>query len=82
MRFLAFQSIRLSYKYLTADSRGRRKREQFIQSREQELSLPLIFGTHEAAQQYVVENCQAEQVDENVYERADVRFTIVAVPVN
>ena len=72
----------ITYKYLTADSRGRRKREQFIQSREQELSLPLIFGTREAAQQYVVENCQAEQVDENVYERADVRFTIVAVPVN
>ena len=72
----------ITYKYLTADSRGRRKREQFIQSRGQELSLPLIFGTREAAQQYVVENCQAEQVDENVYERADVRFTIVAVPVN
>lgn len=72
----------ITYKYLTADSRGRRKREQFIQSRGQELSLPLIFGTREAAQQYVVENCHAEQVDENVYERADVRFTIVAVPVN
>lgn len=71
----------ITYKYLTADSRGRRKREQFIQSREQELSLPLIFGTREDAQQYVVENCQAEQVDENVYERADVRYTIVAVPV-
>lgn len=71
----------ITYKYLTADSRGRRKREQFIQSREQELSLPLIFGTREAAQQYVVENCQAEQVDENVYERVDVRYTIVAVPV-
>lgn len=72
----------ITYKYLTDDSRGRRKREQFIQSREQEMSLPLIFGTHEAAQQYVVENCHAEQVDENVYERADVRFTIVTVPVN
>lgn len=72
----------ITYKYLTDDSRGRRTREQFIQSREQELSLPLIFGTREAARQYVVENCHAEQVDENVYERADVRFTIVAVPVN
>lgn len=72
----------ITYKYKTDDSRGRRKREQFIQSREQEMSLPLIFGTHEAAQQYVVENCQVEQVDENVYERADVRYTIVAVPVN
>lgn len=71
----------ITYKYLTDDSRGRRKREQFLQSREQELSLPLIFGTRETAQQYVVENCQAEQVDENVYERADVRYTIVAVPV-
>lgn len=71
----------ITYKYKTDDSRGRRKREQFLQSREQELSLPLIFGTHEAAQQYVVENCHAEQVDENVYERTDVRFTIVAVPV-
>lgn len=72
----------ITYKYKTDDSRGRRKREQFLQSRGQELSLPLIFGTREAAQQYVVENCHAEQVDENVYERADVRFTIVAVPVN
>lgn len=71
----------ITYKYLTADSRGRRKREQFIQSREQELSLPLIFGSREAAQQYVVENCEATQVDENVFERTDVRFTIVAVPV-
>lgn len=71
----------ITYKYKTDDSRGRRKREQFLQSRGQELSLPLIFGTREAAQQYVVENCHAEQVDENVYERADVRFTIVAVPV-
>lgn len=71
----------ITYKYKTDDSRGRRKREQFLQSRGQELSLPLIFGTHDTAQQYVVENCQAEQVDENVYERADVRFTIVAVPV-
>lgn len=71
----------ITYKYLTDDSRGRRKREQFIQSREQELSLPLIFGTREAAQQYVVENCHTEQVDENVYERANVRYTIVAVPV-
>lgn len=71
----------ITYKYKTDDSRGRRKREQFLQSRGQELSLPLIFGTREAAQQYVVENCQVEQVDENVYERADVRFTIVAVPV-
>ena len=72
----------ITYKYLTDDSRGRRTREQFLQSRGQELSLPLIFGTRETAQQYVVENCHAEQVDENVYERADVRFTIVTVPVN
>lgn len=72
----------ITYKYKTDDSRGRRKREQFIQSREQELSLPLIFGTREATQQYITENCEATQVDENVYERADVRFTIVAVPVN
>jgi len=72
----------ITYKYKTDDSRGRRKREQFLQSREQELSLPLIFGTREAAQQYVVENCHAEQVDENVYVREDVRYTIVAVPVN
>ena len=71
----------ITYKYKTDDSRGRRKREQFLQSRGQKLSPPLIFGTHEAAQQYVVENCHAEQVDENVYERTDVRFTIVAVPV-
>lgn len=72
----------ITYKYLTDDSRGRRTREQFIQSRGANSSVPLIFGTREAAQQYVVENCHAEQVDENVYERADVRFTIVAVPVN
>lgn len=72
----------ITYKYLTDDSRGRRTREQFIQSRGQEMSVPLIFGSREAAQQYVVENCHAEQVDENVYERADVHFTIVAVPVN
>lgn len=71
----------ITYKYKTDDSRGRRKREQFLQSREQELSLPLIFGTREAAQQYVVENCHAEQIDDNVFERADVRYTIVAVPV-
>ena len=72
----------ITYKYKTDDSRGRRKREQFLQSREQELSLPLIFGTREAAQQYVVENCHAEQVDGDIYERADVRYTIVAVPAN
>lgn len=71
----------ITYKYKTDDSRGRRKREQFLQSRGQELSLPLIFGTREAAQQYVVENCHAEQVDDNVFERADVRYTVVAVPV-
>ena len=71
----------ITYKYLTDDSRGRRKREQFLQSREQELSLPLIFGTREAAQQYVVENCHAEQIDDNVFERVDVRYTVVAVPV-
>lgn len=71
----------ITYKYLTDDSLGRRTRERFVQSREQEMSIPLIFGTREAAQQYVVENCHAEQVDENVYERVDVRYTIVAVPV-
>lgn len=71
----------ITYKYKTDDSRGRRKREQFLQSRGQELSLPLIFGTREAAQQYVVENCHAEQIDDNVFERADVRYTVVAVPV-
>lgn len=71
----------ITYKYLTDDSRGRRTREQFIQSRGADSSVPLIFGTHEAAQQYVVENCEATQVAENVFERADVRFTIVAVPV-
>ena len=70
----------ITYKYKTDDSRGRRKREQFLQSRGQELSLPLIFGTHEAAQQYITENCEATQV-ENIFERTDVRFTIVAVPV-
>lgn len=72
----------ITYKYKTDDSRGRRTREQFIQSRGADSSVPLIFGSREATQQYVVENCQVEQVDENVYERADVRFTIVAVPVN
>lgn len=71
----------ITYKYLTDDSRGRRTREQFIQSRGADSSVPLIFGSREVTQQYVVENCQAEQVDENVYERADVRYTIVAVPV-
>lgn len=71
----------ITYKYLTDDSRGRRTREQFIQSREQEMSVPLIFGSREATQKYIVESCQAEQVDENVYTRADARFTIVAVPV-
>lgn len=71
----------ITYKYLTDDSRGRRTREQFIQSRGQEMSIPLIFGSHESAQQYVVENYHAEQVDEDVYKREDVRFTIVAVPV-
>ena len=71
----------ITYKYLTDDSRGRRKREQFIQSREQELSLPLIFGTREAAHNYIINNCEATSVDGDVYERADVRYTIVAVPV-
>lgn len=71
----------ITYKYKTDDSRGRRTREQFIQSRGTDKSLPLIFGTCEAAQQYITENCEATQVDENVYERADVRYTIVAVPV-
>lgn len=71
----------ITYKYLTDDSRGRRTREQFIQSRGEDLSVPLIFGTHESAQQYIVENCHAEQVDEDVYKREDVRFTIIAVPV-
>lgn len=71
----------ITYKYKTDDSRGRRTREQFIQSREQELSLPLIFGTHDSAKQHIVENYQAEQIDDNVFERADVRYTIVVVPV-
>lgn len=71
----------ITYKYLTDDSRGRRKREQFIQSRGQELSIPLIFGTREAARNYIINNCEALLVDGDVYERADVRFTIVAVPV-
>lgn len=71
----------ITYKCLTDDSRGRRTREQFIQSRGADSSVPLIFGSREATQQYVVENCHAEQVDENVYVREDVRFTIVAVPV-
>lgn len=71
----------ITYKYLTADSRGRRTREQFIQSRGQELSIPLIFGTREAAHNHITKNYEAEQVDGDVYERADVRYTIVAVPV-
>ena len=71
----------ITYKYLTADSRGRRTREQFIQSRGQEMSVPLIFGTHDSAKQHIVENYQAEQIDDNVFERADVRYTIIAVPV-
>lgn len=71
----------ITYKYLTDDSRGRRKREQFIQSRGQELSIPLIFGTREAARNYIINNCEATSVDGDVYERVDVRFTIVAVPV-
>lgn len=72
----------ITYKYLTDDSRGRRTREQFIQSRGANSSVPLIFGSREATQQYITENCEATQVDENVYERANVRYTIVAVPVN
>ena len=71
----------ITYKYLTDDSRGRRTREQFIQSRGQELSIPLIFGSREAAQKHITENYEATQVDENVFARTDVRFTIVAVPV-
>lgn len=71
----------ITYKYLTDDSRGRRTREQFIQSRGAESSVPLIFGSREATQQYITENCEATQVDENIFERADVRYTIVAVPV-
>lgn len=71
----------ITYKYKTDDSRGRRAREQFIQSRGTDKSVPLIFGSREAAQKYITENCEATQVDENVFERTDVRFTIVAVPV-
>lgn len=71
----------ITYKYKTDDSRGRRTREQFIQSRGQEMSVPLIFGTHDSAKQHIVENYQAEQIDDNVFERADVRYTIIAVPV-
>ena len=71
----------ITYKYLTDDSRGRRTREQFIQSREADLSVPLLFGSHEAAQKHITENYDATQVDENVFARTDVRFTIVAVPV-
>lgn len=71
----------ITYKYLTDDSRGRRTREQFIQSRGTDKSVPLIFGSLEATQQYITENCEATQVDENVFERTDARFTIVAVPV-
>ena len=71
----------ITYKYKTDDSRGRRTREQFIQSRGTDNSVPLIFGSREATQQYITENCEATQVDENVYERVDVRYTIVAVPV-
>lgn len=70
----------ITYKYLTDDSRGRRTREQFIQSRGADLSLPLIFGSHETAQKHITENYEATQVDENVFARTDVRFTIVAVP--
>lgn len=71
----------ITYKYLTDDSRGRRTREQFIQSRGQGMSVPLIFGSREAAHNYITNNCEAEQVDGDVYERADVRYTIVVVPV-
>lgn len=71
----------ITYKYLTDDSRGRRTREQFIQSRGADSSVPLIFGSREATQQYITENCEATLVDGDVYERADVRFTLVAVPV-
>ena len=70
----------ITYKYKTDDSRGRRTREQFIQNRGTDKSVPLIFGSREAAQQYITESCEATQVDENVFERTDVRFTIVAVP--
>ena len=71
----------ITYKYLTDDSRGRRTREQFIQSRGQEMSVPLIFGSREAAHNYIINNCEATSVDGAVFERADVRYTIVAVPV-
>ena len=71
----------ITYKYKTDDSRGRRTREQFIQSRGQEMSVPLIFGSREAAHNYIINNCEATSVDGDVFERADVRYTIVAVPV-
>lgn len=71
----------ITYKYLTDDSRGRRTREQFIQSRGQEMSVPLIFGSREAAHNHITNDCEATLVDGDVYERADVRYTIVAVPV-
>lgn len=71
----------ITYKYLTDDSLGRRTRERYVQSREHDLSVPLIFGTHDSAKQHIVENYQAEQIDDNVFEREDVRYTIVAVPV-
>lgn len=71
----------ITYKYLTDDSRGRRTREQFLQSRGQELSLPLIFGTREAAHNHITNDCGVLFVDGDVYERADVRYTIVVVPV-
>lgn len=63
----------ITYKYLTDDSRGRRTREQLIQSRGADSSVPLIFGSREATQQYITENCEATQVDENIFERTDVR---------
>lgn len=71
----------ITYKYLTDDSRGRRTREQFIQSRGTDLSVPLLFSSHEAAQKHIIENYEATAVDEHVFARTDVRFTIVAVPV-
>lgn len=71
----------ITYKYLTDDSRGRRTREQFLQSRGQEMSVPLIFGSREAAHNYIINNCEATSVDGDVYVREDVRYTIVAVPV-
>ena len=45
------------------------------------MSVPLIFGSREAAHNYIINNCEATSVDGDVFKRADVRYTIVAVPV-